>query len=303
MSQLDLAAACGWESQSRISMYERDERVPNPQDTDRIAKALGVTGAEIMFGAPPSPHQIEKQLQVYDDKPQTRHYYRLGQPGHDPLPRSAFAIRLTTAAHEAKLPLAKIANELDMPLSVMHTLTTSAESSSWAPALAAVLGVNFRWLQSAEQPKHERIADEPATYNVTDGPEIRTEVPLISWAQAGDWQDTHDPYTPGDADEWIPNATRGGPNTYALRVQGESMAPEFSEGEILFVDPDRSPHHRDYVIVRLTESDRTTFKQYIEDETGQGFLRAVNTNWDPVTIPAGERAVIKGVVIFSGRFR
>lgn len=55
MTQPDLAAACGWESQSRISHYEIGRRQPDPEDIKLIAAALqrkGVpaTASWLLFG-------------------------------------------------------------------------------------------------------------------------------------------------------------------------------------------------------------------------------------------------------------
>src|SRR5699024_709068 len=41
MTQPELARLCGWSGQSRISMYERNERQPSYGDLELIAGALG----------------------------------------------------------------------------------------------------------------------------------------------------------------------------------------------------------------------------------------------------------------------
>lgn len=43
LTQPELAKLCGWESQSRISMYERDQREPSNKELVRLADVLGVT--------------------------------------------------------------------------------------------------------------------------------------------------------------------------------------------------------------------------------------------------------------------
>ena len=47
-TQPELARLCGWESQSRISMYERGERSPRIHDLNHIAKALRISITEII---------------------------------------------------------------------------------------------------------------------------------------------------------------------------------------------------------------------------------------------------------------
>lgn len=49
-SQRQLADACGWGSQSRIGNYEAGTRGVNVDDATVIAKALGVTAPELLFG-------------------------------------------------------------------------------------------------------------------------------------------------------------------------------------------------------------------------------------------------------------
>lgn len=57
MSQKDLALACGWESQSRIGNYEKDQRQPNLQDLGKIAAALKTSLTQLVKDVEgPLPH-------------------------------------------------------------------------------------------------------------------------------------------------------------------------------------------------------------------------------------------------------
>lgn len=55
-------------------------------------------------------------------------------------------------------------------------------------------------------------------------------IPLISWAQAGQWDGAVDMYRSGYAQEWAKAAGRIGARTFALRVEGEAMEPQFPPG-------------------------------------------------------------------------
>ncbi|BAK75410.1 putative phage repressor [Pseudogulbenkiania sp. NH8B] len=57
-SQRDLAKRCGWETQSRIGNYEQGTREPSLLDIDTIAKALGITARELLFGSETEPTDI-----------------------------------------------------------------------------------------------------------------------------------------------------------------------------------------------------------------------------------------------------
>lgn len=50
LTQIELSEKCGWEHQSRISSYERDEREPGRTDIESIAGALDVRAAWLFFG-------------------------------------------------------------------------------------------------------------------------------------------------------------------------------------------------------------------------------------------------------------
>lgn len=53
LSQRELAARCGWSTQSRIGNYERDVREPNLRDLEKIADVVGVP-LNVLIG---KPHQ------------------------------------------------------------------------------------------------------------------------------------------------------------------------------------------------------------------------------------------------------
>jgi SOS-response transcriptional repressor LexA len=136
--------------------------------------------------------------------------------------------------------------------------------------------------------------------NVEEVPQLPA-VPLISWVQAGAWSDVSDPHAPGVADDWLPCPVRHGPNTYALRVRGESMfnpdgKPSYSDGDIIFVDPSREAHHGDRVVVRLDDQAEVTFKQLLVED-GRKMLKALNPDWKPRYIEINGNATMAGVVI------
>ena len=79
---------------------------------------------------------------------------------------------------------------------------------------------------------------------------------------------------------------------YALRVIGDSMAPEFLEGHILIIDPAMPPQHGAYVIIDY--QGETTFRQFII-ENGRKFLKALNEAYPAVELV--EKYSVRGVVV------
>ena len=140
---------------------------------------------------------------------------------------------------------------------------------------------------------------------VTEQVKIKGLVPLISWVQAGNWTETIDNFSPGDAEEWLACTEKHSDQTYALTVVGESMFNpsgewSFREGEIIFVDPEREPQHRNFVVVRMTNENTATFKRLIIDNEKK-YLEALNPSWPNRIIPVNGDAVFCGVVISVSR--
>lgn len=122
--------------------------------------------------------------------------------------------------------------------------------------------------------------------NVSPGPDIQRRVPLISWVQAGDWNEAVDIYEPGYAEQWLPILRNGSPSAYALRVQGESMTAasgrSYPDGTIIIVDPEkRSPVSGQRIIAKLVGQNLVTFKVYVEED-GRRWLKPLNAHYQPI---------------------
>ena len=136
-------------------------------------------------------------------------------------------------------------------------------------------------------------------HNAHGGPDLRSLHPLISWVQAGNWYEISESFVPAYGAELLPCPVSCSPESFVLRVRGSSMEPKFHEGDLIFVDPNVSPDHGKYVVVRLDESNEATFKQLIIEE-GKQYLKALNPDWPNRIIEVDEEATICGVIVFKG---
>lgn len=88
---------------------------------------------------------------------------------------------------------------------------------------------------------------------------------------------------------------------YALMVLGDSMQPEFLEGEIIVVEPEGLARDGSYVIAYLEqvahEDERYILRQLVRHAEGW-MLRPVNPLYPNIPIDSIE-AVVKGVVILK----
>lgn len=126
------------------------------------------------------------------------------------------------------------------------------------------------------------------------------QIPIISYVQAGAWSPECDARNLDGTVEYILTSEFHSYSTFALRVKGKSMEPDFVEGDIIIVDPEIPPGPGDYVVAK-NGSDEATFKKYrargISDD-GEEIFELVPLNEDyAVRNSAKEQITIIGVVV------
>lgn len=150
---------------------------------------------------------------------------------------------------------------------------------------------------------HHFVQQSRAEYNVVPVAFL-AKIPVLSWVQAGEFSEEHDPYPEGAVEDWVNSPVKAGSRAFALKVRGQSMynptgKPSFSEGDIIFCDPDRNAQHKSLVICRLDDQKEATFKRLlIEGDTKM--LEALNPSWPERIIRINGNATICGVVF--GRY-
>jgi SOS-response transcriptional repressor LexA len=119
-------------------------------------------------------------------------------------------------------------------------------------------------------------------------------VPLVSWVLAGKWAAVCDAFQPGDADEWIETEIKGA-NVFALKIKGDSMEPEFQDGDIIIVNPHVRAGHNDYVVVR-NEEEAATFKQ-LKIFGKERILHPLNPKYEDIRLSESVQYRIVGKVV------
>jgi DNA polymerase V len=89
-----------------------------------------------------------------------------------------------------------------------------------------------------------------------------------------------------------------GGEPFALRVIGDTMAPEFKDGCIIIIDPSGIVNDGSYVLARL--GDEYIFRQLIFGD-GVYFLQTLAEGYEDIEIP--DLVPVEGVIIQQGARR
>lgn len=171
-----------------------------------------------------------------------------------------------------------------------------------ARALAAALRVSPEWL----------LWGEAGTGGDLRPVSSAKRVPVISYIQAGNPREVVDAYEPGagHGEIWVDTTIAGdlGPHTFALEIQGDSMAPEFVPGDVVVIDPDACVRAGDDVVAKLNGGKEATLKRFRDrglDDQGYPAFELVPANPDYATIRCNSDnpATIIGPVVEHRRHR
>jgi SOS-response transcriptional repressor LexA len=96
---------------------------------------------------------------------------------------------------------------------------------------------------------------------------------------------------PGEARDAVGGCSSG--ESFALMVLGDSMLPEFAEGEIIVIEPDGLATEGSFVFARC--NDEWIFRQLARDAAGGWMLRPLNPAYPD--LPIADLSAVRGVII------
>lgn len=212
--------------------------------------------------------------------------------------------RIQFARKHAGLTQKELADRVGISQTAIHKLECGrSRSSRRTVPIALACGVDPVWLETGRgemvlsgvakvvaMEAMESIAEGEEPY-ISGGRNARA--PLISWSDAG-LPPEASPFKAPQVEAWVPVTRRVSRQVFALRVGGDSMEIEFSEGDIIVVDPVVPPEHKRFVIARIAGDSVATFKQLIVDG-GRKYLKPLNSRY-PIT-ELDNNSVICGVVV------
>lgn len=160
--------------------------------------------------------------------------------------------------------------------------------------LARHYRVRVEWLQ------HGRLPMEVEEGELLPAQLGFKRVPVISYVQAGDLAEAIDAYPVGVGMRDILTSIDVSDCAFALEVDGLSMLPEFSPGDIIVVDPLVSPMPGSYVVAKNCD-EKATFKKYRPrgiSQDGNEIFELVPLNPDfPTLYSDRQHLVVIGTVV------
>lgn len=208
--------------------------------------------------------------------------------------------RLKKARKYAGLTQVELAKKSGSKQGVISDLESGRnESSTKLVEMAEAMGVSAKWLATGEGNMLDQHIKVPSISNVDFIPQKIRKAPVLNWVQAGHPTDVFD----NVHDEYEYFYDEGyGLQVYWLYVRGDSMNPEFFEGDKLLVDAERQARAGDYVIAMVDHEAQATFKRYkpcgYDANLGREYCQLVPLNdFYPTIDSRAVRIDIVGVVV------
>ena len=167
--------------------------------------------------------------------------------------------------------------------------------------ISKMLGLSAHWLKIGQgrmqvntlQAEVEHLAGSVKSKaqglsNITATGFHLSRVPVISWAQAGNWRDIE--HYGSDDIEYVQTVKpiEGG---FALRIHNDSMQPEFTDGDIIVIDP-HAPQDAGSYVVAIHDNQAALRKLVLDGTTP--YLKPLNPQYPMLSWDEGTRIV--GVV-------
>lgn len=178
---------------------------------------------------------------------------------------------------------------------------TKSLKAQVAQKMEAVTGRRADWIINGRLPKQVAGAT-----NIAPAAIGTTRIPLIDYVQAGMWTAVADTFEPGDADDWLLTDLELSVNAFALQIKGDSMEPEFGQGDRVIIDPDVTPQAGDYVVAK-NGGDEATFKKYRvrgQNDGGQIVFELIPLNEDYAPMRSDQQPIqIVGTMVEHRKYR
>ena len=159
---------------------------------------------------------------------------------------------------------------------------TKLSQRDFAKLLNVANGTISMWENNLRAPDLETIKKISALFNIPTSDLVDDEkpnlIPVLGRIPAGIPIAMIEDIL--DYEEINPEMLAGGKEYFALKVKGDSMLPDFKNGDVLIVRKQDDCENGAYAIIAVNGDD-ATFKKVIKKENGI-ILQPLNTNYEPL---------------------
>lgn len=207
-------------------------------------------------------------------------------------PSPALLARLERSLRVEPGRLVALGSFESMPEAAQREVRHMAEERAVGRRLAELLrarSLDDAWESGELQTLVDRLTEDRSVRGDVEVIGLPVQVPVINSVAAGYPREFTDlGYPARVADEHVSVPELSDPDAFGARVVGDSMAPQYEEGDIVVFSPELSAVDGDDCFVRLERDDETTFKRVYFEREGE---EAVRIRLQPLNSRYGPRVV------------
>ena len=161
-----------------------------------------------------------------------------------------FGARIKARRERLGWSVTKLATLAEISQSFLSRLESGNSNGSWETytKIAGALGVSVDALYATVS-------------NIEDASLGWRRIPVLDYVQAGHWTGVIPDVGDNEMREAVMTDLEHPPSTFAMRIRGDSMEPQFREGDVVVIAPTVEPKPGDFVVA-TNGSGEATFKQY-----------------------------------------
>jgi SOS-response transcriptional repressor LexA len=163
---------------------------------------------------------------------------------------------------DGKISEGELSRRTGIPQTTIHRILSGQIKES-KPSTLKPIAAYFK-LSLAQLQGEEAIAPSSNSSSIQTSTPAKL-IPLITWELATIWKKRFKNYKHQSSDGWVATNKQVGASAYGLIIQGNSMSsthgPSFEDGCEIVVDPERTPKHGDFVVVKQSDKPNAILRQ------------------------------------------
>ena len=180
----------------------------------------------------------------------------------------------------------ELASAVGVPLRTLANILSDKDPEDRAiwEKFARYFRMDVDFLRTGESAHVRTTVELPGSTSHSAAGHIR-KIPLLNWHQMGQMVTTKTLPRVIHAEALVEATDVSGTRTFALKVQDDSMEPLFSEGEMIFVNPDLEWKSGDYVIANGPAGHlKTSLLRQVKPIGSQCMLHPLNRKYEDLPL-------------------